>query len=657
MKTFQNLKIITTEEEPILTESGTSIARIRSGIAMRKRDKLSIFLNSITDAYIALDREWRFLEVNPVAESEIFNRPADELVGEVFWDLYPGGRDGVFHKQYEEAFRQQVPIHFEAKSHIRDVWLEVYACPNKERLDVYFRNITERKQIEMALRASEERFRQLADSMPQLVWTATPEGVVDYYNQRYREFSGIQTARRWRWAPIIHPEDLRSTVEAWRKAVRSGEMYEIEHRVKRADGSFNWYLSRGVPVFDDQGKIIHWYGTATDIHAYKCAEEELLKAKEIAEAANRAKSEFLANMSHEIRTPMTVFMAAVDHLLQIDQNPEHRQLLAMADQSAQQLLALIDDILDLSRIEARRVEIEEIEFDPRSCVRKIIDMLKLQAQEKNLHLEFEFAANLPTRITSDSDRLEQILTNLISNAIKFTHEGSVRVTVAVRQNMLEFAVRDTGIGIPEEKRDRLFQNFSQIDSSFKRRYGGTGLGLAICKGLVELMGGEISVQSREGYGSTFSFTLPPEKAREDLSSTNLVKKDDTSSGIRILLAEDDTMVRDILQLTLERRGRRTEIAENGQEAVRKWKEGKFDLILMDLQMPEMTGLEATRKIRELEAGEEKHTTIIGLTAHARPEVKEECLTAGMDQVLTKPVKIKELEEVIGSWLPKDCKQG
>jgi nitrogen-specific signal transduction histidine kinase len=298
------------------------------------------------------------------------------------------------------------------------------------------------------------------------------------------------------------------------------------------------------------------------------------RAKGEAEQANRAKSDFLANMSHEIRTPMTVFMGAIEHLLHIEQDPAHRTLLKMAEQSAERLRSLIDDILDLSRIEARGMEIEESEFELRSCVSSAVGLFSLTAREKNLGLETEVAPEVPERVIGDPDKLGQVLINLIGNALKFTHEGKVRVTVLRRIDILEFAVADTGIGIPEEKQHLLFQSFSQTDSSFQRRYGGSGLGLAISKGLVELMGGQVDVQSRKGKGSVFTFTLPlkagSENQRPSLPAEPPIEgpvKEGPSA--RILLAEDDPMVQKMVQMMLFQGGWQPEIAETGREVLKK----------------------------------------------------------------------------------------
>jgi signal transduction histidine kinase/ActR/RegA family two-component response regulator len=387
-----------------------------------------------------------------------------------------------------------------------------------------------------------------------------------------------------------------------------------------------------------------------DITEHKEA-ASLSAAKTAAEEANRAKSEFLANMSHELRTPMTVFLAAIELLLQLDSDPERRELLDMADQSAQRLRNLLEDILDFSRIEAQRVEITGEPFDLRCCVQNTVQKLSAKAQKKNLRLETDIAPDIPAVLVGDPSRIGQVLLQLIDNAIKFTGQGAVRVSVRNSGELLEFTVSDTGIGIPEEKREIIFQRFSQADGSFTRQYGGAGLGLAIVRGLVELMGGKIGVRARPEGGSVFSFTLPLKTAPSNWAATGgdrMAASPAPAAIARILLVEDEPLIRDVIQAALSQRGWQTETAGTGREAVQQWQDGDFDLILMDLQMPDMNGLEATREIRA--SAEGRRIYILGFTAHTSREVKVECLAAGMDRVLTKPVQIKELCAAIDSCL-------
>ncbi len=323
----------------------------------------------------------------------------------------------------------------------------------------------------------------------------------------------------------------------------------------------------------------------------------------------------------------------------------------MAESSAERLLALIEDILDFSKIEARKVEIRHEPFDLRGWVEKAVAMFRLQAQQKGLDLRVEIDPEVPETIVGDPDRLAQVLTNLIGNAVKFTDSGGVTVRVRAGSGALEIAVADTGMGIPADRRDRLFHSFSQVDASHTRRFGGTGLGLAISKGLVELMGGEIGVESEEGRGSVFSFSLPlavPLPAANGSPESGTVRPGGHDGG-RILLAEDDPMVSELISLILRKRGWEVETAACGRQVLERWEEGGFDLVLMDVQMPTMDGFQATRIIREREpAGQ--HVPIIALTAHARRENQEQCLAAGMDGWLTKPVSMHQLYAAVEEQL-------
>jgi PAS domain S-box-containing protein len=514
----------------------------------------------------------------------------------------------------------------------------------------------ERARVEKALRESEERYRSLFESIDQgfcivemLIDTNGSPSDYRYLdvNRVFEAQTGITNAVGRCMREIV-PAHEKYWFDIYGRVALTGEPVRFQKPAEALGRFFDVFAFRV-----DEPEKRHVALLFNDITDRNQAEVALREAKAAAEEASRAKSEFLANMSHEIRTPMTGFLAALEHLLQIESNPEHRHLLVMADKSARRLRALIDEILDFSKIEARRVELEEEPFDLRNCVREAVEMFALPAQEKNLRLETDVSPNSPPIVVGDPHKLNQVLTNLIGNAVKFTHDGEVRVSLQSRGDFLEFSVADTGIGIPEEKCHLLFESFSQLDASFHREFGGSGLGLAISKGLVELMGGRIEVRSREGGGSLFIFSLPLQAA-ESLGSKPLgILQEDSGGGIpatRILLAEDDAMIQELITLVLAQRGWHAESAATGLEAIEKWEKGGFDIVLMDLQMPDMDGLEATQAIRgrEIEVG--RRTCIIGLTAHARIEIRNDCLRAGMNEVLTKPVQMRDLYSAIDRCL-------
>jgi signal transduction histidine kinase/ActR/RegA family two-component response regulator len=381
-------------------------------------------------------------------------------------------------------------------------------------------------------------------------------------------------------------------------------------------------------------------------------EHELIKAKAAAEAASCAKTEFLANMSHEIRTPMTGVIGNAQLLRFTHLTKEQEKHLACIEFDANNLVSVINDVLDISKIEAGKVELEQAAFSLRTCIRDLLKPLEPRMNAKGVTLCTEISSTVPDSLTGDPLRLKQILRNLVGNAIKFTEKGEIQVRVELLESAsdrarLRFSVIDSGIGIKAEVLEEIFSPFSQADTSVTRRFGGTGLGLSICRRLVRLMGGEVTVESVEGKGSTFYVTVPfqinrqPVAPQQELSQTNTVPVWE-GTPLHILLVDDSLTNQTMTANLLRHFGHTVTCAENGEEALKQWQKGAFDTILMDIQMPVMDGIEATRIIREHENKNGGHTPIIALTAHALNEQKEHLMVSGFDGYVSKPIELTVL---------------
>ncbi len=545
--------------------------------------------------------------------------------------------------------------------------LELAISEARAKNDALEREMADRARAESQASASDARLRVALESAGMSTWeyatdterfaiTGGPGGDVGAAVDADGSIENIFS--------FIHPDDVPALREAVATARGTGEMLRTEVRIS-FQGTWRWINLLGRSLQSEQGPR-RLLGVALDTTRRKRAEAELNLAKETAEAASLAKSQFLANMSHEIRTPLNGVVGMLELISDSDLTPAQRRMALAASRSCEALLAVINNILDLSKIEANRLELEAIPFDVSRIVEDVATLLSDAAERKGVNLTCRIDRHLPG-VVGDPNRLRQILINLVSNAVKFTERGEVVVELrqimsgdAPGQATLHFEVRDTGIGLQPEEIARLFQPFSQADMSTSRRYGGTGLGLAISRQLVELMGSRIQLTSTPGEGSAFSFTL----VLPAVDLHDAVRRVQTLDGhaaattpraltplphARVLVIEDHAVNRQVVSAMLERLGCEVTLVTGGAEGVAMAAAVPFDVILMDCQMPEMDGFEATRRLRMSEP-EGLRVPIVALTANALQGDRERCLDAGMDDYLAKPFTTAGLRDTLARWL-------
>ena len=455
----------------------------------------------------------------------------------------------------------------------------------------------------------------------------------------------------------IDPRDRAAVEEAWRLHIEEGAPYRPEYRVARSDGREIWVEGATKVFADDRGRPLRMVGAMQNITNRKLAERELVQAKEDAEAANRAKSTFLATMSHEIRTPLNGVLGMAQAMAVEALSDTQRERLDVIRQSGESLLAILNDVLDLSKIEAGKLELEEGRFDISELAEGALAAFMALAEDKGVTFDLRIEAKAAGIYRGDSTRVRQILYNLISNALKFTETGEVRVKVGRPKNDLILEVCDSGIGISHDQLKSLFQKFEQADASTTRRYGGTGLGLAICRELAQLMGGDIEAKSLAGEGATFTVRLPLAKlatgSLQPLEPVSAVRPrlDEATAPLRVLAAEDNAVNQLVLRTLLQQAGLDLTVVSDGVAAVAAWEAGVWDVILMDVQMPDMDGPTATRRIRarEAETGRPR-TPIVALTANAMAHQVAEYVAAGLDGFVAKPIEVSRLFAAIEAAL-------
>lgn len=560
------------------------------------------------------------------------------------------------------------------------------------RLYGVVQEVTARRNLQERLRESEERLLHALDGANDGVWDWHPQRSEIHFSPRWKGILGLGDdelpSHVEDWHARIHEED-RARVAAVLNAALDGGIdgYREEYRVRHGDGGWRWILSRGKVVDrGPDGRAERMVGTHTDVTEEVRMRDEIVAAREVAEAAAQVKADFLATMSHEIRTPMNGILGMAQMLLDSELDADQRHVTETIFHSGTSLLHILNDVLDLSKFEAGEVVLEEIPFDPVECARGVVELMNFDCRDRDgLTLAFTAEGGVPPSVLGDGHRLRQVLLNLVGNAVKFTSEGRIELVVSSVDEpggkRLRFVVTDTGIGFDDETAQRLFEAFTQADSSTTRRYGGTGLGLAVCKTIIELMGGTIGCHGSEGRGATFWVEIPARMVSEArplrfdaLPSLDRIARgggagaEGGSSGdaaaadpaapepgapaadaapLSVLVAEDTPVNQAVARRMLESLGCEVEIAENGEIAVERATAREFDLVLMDCQMPVMDGYLATHALRAGESEGGRALTIVAMTANAMAGDRERCLEAGMDDYLVKPVLRDALAEMLG----------
>jgi hypothetical protein len=554
-------------------------------------------------------------------------------------------------------------------------------------------DITDVRKAQLRAEESERQLSYVLSATGEGVWDWDVDSGVVRHNTRWADILGMDPQQvsntMGEFGARLWPEDRPAVMAAIDRCLQGGGPYRHEHRMCRTDGTEIWVMDRGdVVEWHPDGKAKRMVGSFADITDRKRAEQQAVAARKRAEAlneemaqtlelaramareatdANRAKGEFLANMSHEIRTPLNGILGMAQLLADTPLGPQQAEYLKAIADSGDSLLHIVNDILDFSKIEAGKLELEHIDFEVTDLLQGVLDMVTLRAREKQVQVRHTVASGVPPVLHGARQRIQQVLLNLVANAVKFTPKGHVDIAVDLVDVggavVLRFDVTDTGIGIPQEQLKELFQPFNQLDSSTTRRFGGTGLGLSISRRLVDLMAGRIGVESQAGQGSHFWFEVPmPRRAhaaqgewRQPGQSTASRVHGGVPGGagrrLRVLLAEDNAINQAVALAVLKRLGHEVVAVVNGQEALDALANAVFDVVLMDCQMPVMDGFEATRQLRAGRAGAAAQTTpVVALTANAMVGDRERCIAAGMDEYVAKPLKVEALQAALAQVL-------
>lgn len=623
-------------------------------------------LDSDPNLIYVKNADGKFLLVN-TSTANLFNKTKEEMTGDSIYNYSPEAE--IHHHTDLKVIESKQEARLEEKITTADgveKWFYTIKLPLEDENGVVnvlgiSSDITERKIAEQQLLESNERFNLAVDGSSDGIWDWDIANNKVYFSARWKSILGYgrdELEDEFEvWKKLIHPKDLPNVLKTLKEYLTGKiSVYEPEFRMKHKNGSWIWILARATALWNEEGTPYRMAGSHTDITLRKIQEAEIIKAREEAEKAATVKSEFLSNMSHEIRTPMNAIIGLTNILMDRGFKGKDYENLKAIKYSANNLLVIINDILDFSKIEAGKLSIENLDYDLKEMLGSLYNSFHFIAEDKGLKLKFKIDKNVPDIIKGDPVRLNQILVNLINNAIKFTPSGNVTVYVHLKESYLVFSIIDTGIGISESSKKKIFESFTQAYSDTSRKYGGTGLGLAITKRLVALMKGKIGLKSEVGIGSEFIISIPFE-----LGDSNKIEPKGQNAkeykdlmGMNVLLAEDNEMNKYVIQQMLKRLNANVQVADNGREALNLLDLKKYDLLLLDIQMPELNGFDVIDIIRKYSAGHINYNVpVIAITADVFPETKKKALKHGMNGIITKPFEEKDLLVQIGMIDVKD----
>ncbi|TGM56851.1 MHYT domain-containing protein [Leptospira vanthielii] len=625
----------------------------------KSESRLRAIIETAADAIVMINTKGIVQEFNITAE-KMFGWKAKEIIGKNVNILMPNPyqteHDGYLSNYLRTGNAKIIGVGRETEAIKKDgtvfpIRLAIghTKLPQDDIFVGLISDITERVIIENALKSNEEQMQSFIQNIPGVVyrclvdeyWTTVfmSDSILSLSGYPASDF--MEPNRSRMYSEIIHPEDRIHVSNIIQNAIDTSDTFVLNYRIIQKSGDIRWVLEYGSLVLDEEKNVKFLDGVILDNTDRRMIEEALIESKEKAEMAAITKTTFLANMSHEIRTPMNAIIGFTEVLLAGELFGNQKSQLETVKNSAKSLLRLLNDVLNSAKLDRGAVELEIIDFSLLSLVDQVCSTMGIEAKRKGLQFQYSLSENLEEYYQGDSLRIRQILTNLIGNSMKFTKEGFIQLSVTTKDGEVLFHIQDSGIGIASDRMEKIFEPFTQADVSMSRKFGGTGLGTTISKQLVELMKGKIWVESELGVGTNFYVSLPLQKGNPILEFNEKIIQSDLPS-MDILIVDDVKQNVELIQLLMTSNGHKVEIAKNGREALAIFSSKPFDLVLMDIQMPEMDGLEATRQIRNYEKNTSSRTPIIALSASVFEEDKQSAKDAGMDGFVSKPIDIHDL---------------